>query len=90
MNVEIGAEAALFPEKEYIYGSAVAVQAIRVHNMAESISGLRKSLKIPSLDSYRHICVAVCGRIQVLADSIEKKREGDMYKRRERLRSRRR
>ncbi len=25
MNVEIGAEAALFPEKEYIYGIAVAV-----------------------------------------------------------------
>jgi hypothetical protein len=28
MNVEIGAEAALFPEKEYIYGIAVAVQFI--------------------------------------------------------------
>jgi hypothetical protein len=26
MNVEIGAEAALFPEKEYINGMAVAVQ----------------------------------------------------------------
>jgi hypothetical protein len=26
MNVEIGAEAALFPEKEYIDGIAVAVQ----------------------------------------------------------------
>jgi hypothetical protein len=26
MNVEIGAEAAQFPEKEYIYGIAVAVQ----------------------------------------------------------------
>jgi hypothetical protein len=25
MNVEIGAEAVLFPEKEYIYGIAVAV-----------------------------------------------------------------
>jgi hypothetical protein len=25
-NVEIGAEAALFPEKEYIYGIFVAVQ----------------------------------------------------------------
>jgi hypothetical protein len=25
MNVEIGAEAALFPEKEYIYGIFVAV-----------------------------------------------------------------
>ncbi len=27
MNVEIGAEAALFPEKEYINGIAVAVSA---------------------------------------------------------------
>jgi hypothetical protein len=27
MNVEIGAEAALFPEKEYIKGIFVAVQA---------------------------------------------------------------
>jgi hypothetical protein len=27
MNVEIGAEAALFPEKEYINGIAVAVHA---------------------------------------------------------------
>jgi hypothetical protein len=26
MNVEIGAEAALFPEKEYIYGNFVAVK----------------------------------------------------------------
>jgi hypothetical protein len=26
MNVEIGAEAALFPEREYIYGIFVAVQ----------------------------------------------------------------
>ncbi len=26
MNVEIGAEAALFPEKEYINGNSVAVQ----------------------------------------------------------------
>jgi hypothetical protein len=29
MNVEIGAEAAQFPEKEYINGIAVAVQFIR-------------------------------------------------------------
>jgi hypothetical protein len=28
MNVEIGAEAALFPEKEYINGIVVAVHAI--------------------------------------------------------------
>jgi hypothetical protein len=29
MNVEIGAEAALFPEKEYILGIFVAVQDIQ-------------------------------------------------------------
>jgi hypothetical protein len=29
MNVEIGAEAALFPEKEYINGIAVAVYIIK-------------------------------------------------------------
>jgi hypothetical protein len=29
MNVEIGAEAALFPEKEYINGIAVAVWVVR-------------------------------------------------------------
>ncbi len=29
MNVEIGAEAALFPEKEYINGIAVAVHGTR-------------------------------------------------------------
>jgi hypothetical protein len=32
MNVEIGAEAALFPEKEYINGIAVAVNAKIVVN----------------------------------------------------------
>jgi hypothetical protein len=31
MNVEIGAEAALFPEKEYLYGIAVAVY-LRIYN----------------------------------------------------------
>jgi hypothetical protein len=33
MNVEIGAEAALFPEKEYIKGIAVAVREERVKYM---------------------------------------------------------
>jgi hypothetical protein len=31
MNVEIGAEAALFPEKEYIKGIFVAVQSLTVY-----------------------------------------------------------
>ncbi len=30
MNVEIGAEAALFPEKEYINGIAVAVYSFKI------------------------------------------------------------
>jgi hypothetical protein len=30
MNVEIGAEAALFPEKEYISGIFVAVQGMNI------------------------------------------------------------
>jgi hypothetical protein len=32
MNVEIGAEAALFPEKEYIKGIFVAVEATKYNN----------------------------------------------------------
>jgi hypothetical protein len=54
MNVEIGAEAALFPEKEYINGIAVAVRTgpqgytARIGSL-ESILGLLKSLKIRAL-----------------------------------------
>ncbi len=33
MNVEIGAEAAQFPEKEYISGIAVAVYSLNPHRM---------------------------------------------------------
>ncbi len=33
MNVEIGAEAALFPEKEYINGITVAVQPMHFHEL---------------------------------------------------------
>jgi len=36
MNVEIGAEAALFPEKEYINGIAVAVQSRSIRLFAQS------------------------------------------------------
>jgi hypothetical protein len=35
MNVEIGAEATLFPEKEYINGIAVAVQSMNLHALTE-------------------------------------------------------
>jgi hypothetical protein len=36
MNVEIGAEAALFPDKKYINEIAVAVGGLRIRNTAES------------------------------------------------------
>jgi hypothetical protein len=36
MNVEIGAEASLFPEKEYINGIAVAVHPAASHQMGFS------------------------------------------------------
>jgi hypothetical protein len=38
MNVEIGAEAALFPEKEYINGIAVAVRAGPYNNRLKILS----------------------------------------------------
>ncbi len=44
MNVEIGAEAALFPEKEYINGIAVAVQ---VRNMTVLSYELKRLCHIP-------------------------------------------
>jgi hypothetical protein len=40
MNVEIGAEAALFPEKEYINGIAIAVQCTYGCNRKEVVHGL--------------------------------------------------
>jgi hypothetical protein len=48
MDVEIGAEAALFPGKEYISGIFIAVQATQPGGTGslESILGLLISLKI--------------------------------------------
>jgi hypothetical protein len=37
MNVEIGAEAALFPEKEYIHGIAVAVELVYTGSMCTAV-----------------------------------------------------
>jgi hypothetical protein len=37
MNVEIGAEAALFPEKEYINGIAVAVYGVHLYTAIRSV-----------------------------------------------------
>ena len=53
MNVEIGAEAAQFPEKEYINGIAVAVQGEHERLQGEhsrlqmSMQGSRVSLNAP-------------------------------------------
>jgi hypothetical protein len=48
MNVEIGAEAALFPGKEYINGIAVAVYAYSVVNIKLHIQvNINRSLHIP-------------------------------------------
>ncbi len=49
MNVEIGDEAALFPEKENINRIAVAVQATYSRLAGESIPGFLKHLQIQAL-----------------------------------------
>jgi hypothetical protein len=41
MNVEIGAEATLFPEKEYINGIAVSVH-LRLDTVLDSCAGIFK------------------------------------------------
>ncbi len=41
MNAEIGAEAALFPEKEYISGILLAVQPASRASMFDHLSSLR-------------------------------------------------
>ncbi len=51
MNVEIGAEAPLFPEKEYIKGIFVAVQDIAVNfdiNVLQSQNKLNSSTNVQS------------------------------------------
>ncbi len=47
MNVEIGAEAALFPEKEYINGIAVAVQGRAKISCASMASPTNQPRKDP-------------------------------------------
>jgi hypothetical protein len=46
MNVEIGADAALFPEKEYIYGIFVAVHGI---NREKFATGVKTMVDISAL-----------------------------------------
>jgi hypothetical protein len=45
MNVEIGAEAAQFPEKEYINGTAVAVCTVQVGLLSDRGPGKRRKFK---------------------------------------------
>jgi hypothetical protein len=55
MHVEIGAEAALFPEKEYIKGIFVAVQDIAVNfyiNVLQSQNKLNSSTNVHSYGLY--------------------------------------
>ncbi len=44
MNVEIGAEAALFPEKEYINGIAVAVRSAILYRQSALFEDLGRDL----------------------------------------------
>jgi hypothetical protein len=55
MNVEIGAEAALFPEKEYINGIAVAVWGSQMVGLGRWVAKLVARL---------HATAALCVRIQ--------------------------
>ncbi len=64
MNVEIGAKAALFPEKEYINGIAVAVYKMKViseNNPTLQMKGRRESNKnvcFPFMYSQKWFCSA--------------------------------
>ncbi len=53
MNVEIGAEAAQFPEKEYISGIAVAVHYINLMSQSLTTFSLRlkKQVTLPSFNA---------------------------------------
>jgi hypothetical protein len=53
MNVEIGAEAAQFPEKEYINGIAVAVNKVNVFNQPSSLKARMASRGITLVDPCR-------------------------------------
>jgi hypothetical protein len=61
MNVEIGAEAALFPEKEYINGIAVAVwDRVKQSTVDDVSNGLKN-------------CIHVC----IVSDTLERKRHNE-------------
>jgi hypothetical protein len=55
MNVEIGAEGALFPEKEYISGIFIAVRCFQILNLRCTVEGWL----IPSQNWLRHEPVVV-------------------------------
>jgi hypothetical protein len=54
MNVEIGAEAALFPEKEYINGIAVAVQCTTSSYCLSCVGP--DALRLPVRPVYSNCC----------------------------------
>ncbi len=59
MNVEIGAEAALFPEKEYVNGIAVAVLKSRSADSTSSnvtLCSRSAALGQPTLASHKDHC----------------------------------
>ncbi len=53
MNVEIGTEAAQFPEKEYINGISLAVQTVLQVHKHEIIFGPDQGYIVPKARSYR-------------------------------------
>jgi hypothetical protein len=60
MNVEIGAEAAQFPEKEYINGIAVAVYDMKGLDDSVVIVGYTLNTRIKFSASVFYGCVSTC------------------------------
>ncbi len=64
MNVEIGADAALFPEKEYINGIAVAVDATESIPCEKSIAlwnwFLETKIPCEGIEDFRIVVVICC------------------------------
>jgi hypothetical protein len=70
MNVETGAEAVLFPEKEYIKGIFVAVHSVTYFLLSHSIFLSTHVLRSPCLSSYS-LCLYLTSRsISLLPISV--------------------
>ena len=63
MNVEIGAEAALFPEKEYINGIAVAVhtliEALQRYNCQADLIWPDRTVPLGHLSTYYRVTPSI-------------------------------